>query len=61
MLEAGAVIYICGDASKMAPDVRRAFAAIYQEKTGQPEAEAEVWLNELAANNRYLLDVWASS
>ena len=61
LLEAGAVIYVCGDASRMAPDVRRTFAAIYTEKTGCSVAEAEKWLNELTAQNRYRLDVWASN
>jgi cytochrome P450/NADPH-cytochrome P450 reductase len=61
MLEAGAVIYVCGDASRMAPDVRRTFAAIYVEKTGGNVAEAEEWSNELTAQNRYRLDVWASN
>ena len=61
LLEAGAVIYVCGDASRMAPDVRRTFAAIYQEKTGANAAAADVWLNELTAQNRYLVDVWAAN
>ena len=61
MLEAGAVIYVCGDASRMAPDVRRTFAAIYREKTGASVAEAEAWLNDLTVQNRYRLDVWASN
>jgi cytochrome P450/NADPH-cytochrome P450 reductase len=61
MLEAGAVIYVCGDASRMAPDVRRTFAAIYQEKTGAKAAAAEAWLNELSTQNRYLVDVWAAN
>ena len=61
MLEAGAVIYVCGDASRMAPDVWRTFAAIYSEKTGASSAEAESWLNTMTAQNRYLVDVWSSS
>jgi cytochrome P450/NADPH-cytochrome P450 reductase len=61
MIEAGAIVYVCGDASRMAPDVRRTFAAIYSEKTGANEAEAEQWLNELTARNRYLVDVWAAN
>lgn len=61
MLESGAVIYVCGDAGRMAPDVRRTFAAIYIEKTGASAVEAENWLNDLTANNRYRLDVWASN
>ena len=58
LIEQGAIIYICGDASKMAPDVRKAFASIYQEKTGKSEQEANIWLDELTSNNRYLVDVW---
>jgi cytochrome P450/NADPH-cytochrome P450 reductase len=61
MIEQGAVIYVCGDASRMAPDVRLTFAAIYSEKTGANDAEAEQWLTSLMAQNRYLVDVWAAS
>ncbi|HVG33798.1 MAG TPA: cytochrome P450 [Pyrinomonadaceae bacterium] len=61
MLEAGAVIYVCGDASRMAPDVWRTFAAIFSEKMGANTAEAELWLNEMTAQNRYLVDVWSSN
>ncbi len=60
LIEAGAVVYVCGDASRMAPDVRRTMAAIYCEKMKANEAAAEQWLNELTASNRYLVDVWAS-
>lgn len=61
MLQEGAIIYICGDASRMAPDVRRTIGTIYREKTKANRAEAEHWLNELTAQNRYLVDVWASN
>ena len=44
----------------MAPDVRRAFAAIHRAKTGGTAAQAEAWLDDLVARNRYLVDVWAS-
>ncbi len=60
LLQAGAVVYVCGDASRMAPDVRRAFAAIHRQETGGDERAAEVWLDGLTAENRYLVDVWAS-
>jgi cytochrome P450/NADPH-cytochrome P450 reductase len=60
LLEAGAVIYVCGDASKMAPDVRRAFAAIYRGQTGASDAMAETWLTGLTASGRYIADVWAA-
>jgi sulfite reductase alpha subunit-like flavoprotein len=42
----------------MAPDVRKAFATIYQEKMGVSEQEANQWLESLTAQNRYLVDVW---
>ncbi len=61
MIEEGAVVYVCGDAARMAPDVRRTFAAVYREKTGASETQAEEWLNDLTAQNRYLVNVWAAS
>jgi cytochrome P450 / NADPH-cytochrome P450 reductase len=61
MLEAGAVVYVCGDASRMAPDVRRTFAAIVSEKINVNAKEAERFVNNLAEQNRYLADVWASN
>lgn len=61
LIDGGAVIYVCGDASRMAPDVRRTFAAIYCEKTSASVAQSEEWLNELAVQNRYLVDVWAAN
>jgi cytochrome P450/NADPH-cytochrome P450 reductase len=60
LLEAGAIVYVCGDATRMAPDVRRAFAAIHRAKTGRDGGQAEAWLDELVERNRYLVDVWAS-
>jgi cytochrome P450/NADPH-cytochrome P450 reductase len=61
MIQDGAVVYVCGDASRMAPDVRRAFAAIYRDRTGADEQAAERWPDELARANRYLVDVWAAT
>jgi cytochrome P450/NADPH-cytochrome P450 reductase len=59
MLQDGAVIYVCGDASRMEPDVRKAFAAIYQAKKGVNEQQAAAWLDQMARANHYLADVWA--
>ncbi|MEP7359108.1 MAG: hypothetical protein ABI847_17790, partial [Anaerolineales bacterium] len=61
LLENGASVYICGDARHMAPAVRRAFGQIYRAKTGADEAAAEAWLAQLAADHRYLADVWAAT
>jgi cytochrome P450/NADPH-cytochrome P450 reductase len=60
LIQAGASIYVCGDASKMAPDVRKAFAEVYQNKTGSSAQEAEEWLSEMSTQNRYLADVWGN-
>ena len=46
---AGASVYVCGGASRMAPDVRRAFAAIYRERTGADADRAERWLDEMTS------------
>jgi cytochrome P450/NADPH-cytochrome P450 reductase len=60
LLEQGVIVYVCGDASRMEPDVRQALLTIYRAKTGQDEAAAQAWLDVLAADKRYLVDVWAA-
>jgi cytochrome P450/NADPH-cytochrome P450 reductase len=60
LIEGGAVIYVCGDASRMAPDVRRTFAAIYAEKTGTALDAASDWIDQMTVEGRYLVDVWAA-
>jgi len=60
LIQQGATIYICGDASKMAPDVRRALAGIYQEQQDVSVQEAEQWLSEMGAQGHYLVDVWGN-
>jgi cytochrome P450/NADPH-cytochrome P450 reductase len=56
-----AVIYVCGDASRMAPDVRQAFAGVFRDRTGASDADAQAWLTGLAVAHRYLEDIWASA
>jgi len=58
LLQDGAIVYICGDTSQMAPDVQRTFARVYQEKTGKSEQEANRWLDDLTVKNRYMVDIW---
>jgi len=59
LIEAGAIIYVCGDGSRMEPDVKAALVAIYHEKRGADAQAAQRWIDDLGANNRYVLDVWA--
>jgi cytochrome P450/NADPH-cytochrome P450 reductase len=61
MVQEGAVIYICGDASRMEPDVRRAFIDIYRAKAGADSQAAEAWWSQLEHANRYLADAWAAT
>lgn len=52
-------LYICGDGSKMAPDVEKTLIQAYQHVRGAGQKEANSWLNELEAEGRYAKDVWA--
>jgi cytochrome P450/NADPH-cytochrome P450 reductase len=61
LLEQGAVVYVCGDASHMAPDVRKSFATIYRERSGADDAAAETWLADLSSHGRYVADVWPTT
>src|SRR5581483_8300760 len=55
----GAIIYVCGDGSRMEPDVKAALMGIYREKSGADAEAATRWIDDLGAKNRYVLDVWA--
>ena len=57
-LQAGAVIYICGDASRMAKDVDAALHRIVAEQGGMDEKAAARYLAKLLENERYLRDVY---
>lgn len=61
LVEAGAHIYVCGDGSRMEPDVKRALARIYAEEKDADAADADAWMERMGAENRYVLDVWAGS
>eukprot|EP00775_Hariotina_reticulata_P009541 gene9541-9705_t len=59
LLEEGAYVYVCGDARKMAPDVRAAFREVARSWGGKNTLAADSWLGSLLENKRYLEDVWA--
>jgi cytochrome P450/NADPH-cytochrome P450 reductase len=61
LLQQDAVVFVCGDASRMAPDVRRSFADLFQARTGASPADAQAWLTGLVASQRYLEDIWGGS
>jgi sulfite reductase (NADPH) flavoprotein alpha-component len=57
-IESGAVIYVCGDAEAMAPDVHRTLQQIACEQGGMAADEARTWIRELAQSGRYKRDVY---
>src|SRR4029077_14706490 len=59
LIEQDAIIYVCGDGSKMEPDVKAALVAIYRERSGADADAGQRWIDDLGAKNRYVLDVWA--
>ncbi|MEM9332053.1 MAG: cytochrome P450 [Pseudomonadota bacterium] len=61
MLEKGAKVFVCGDGSRMEPDVRRALTTIYSEETDVGVEAANAWLEQMIAEDRYALDVWVSN
>jgi cytochrome P450/NADPH-cytochrome P450 reductase len=60
-LQSGAIVFVCGDGSRMEPQVREQLAQLFCDKTGQSEDAANAWLNDLTEKRRYVLDVWAST
>ncbi|MDG0873213.1 bifunctional cytochrome P450/NADPH--P450 reductase [Paenibacillus thiaminolyticus] len=52
-------LYVCGDGSKMAPDVEHELKKAYQVIHGGREQEADKWLENLQTSGRYAKDVWA--
>jgi cytochrome P450/NADPH-cytochrome P450 reductase len=59
LIEQGAVIFVCGDGSRMEPDVKATLVGIHRDCTGADVDAAERWITDLGADNRYVLDVWA--
>ena len=57
-LNDGAMFYVCGDALRMAGDVHEALITIAEREGGKTREAAEVWLNQLKDDRRYLRDVY---
>ncbi|HEX6396534.1 MAG TPA: assimilatory sulfite reductase (NADPH) flavoprotein subunit [Steroidobacteraceae bacterium] len=57
-LSNGAYLYVCGDASAMAPDVHAALITIVSEQGGMDVDDAAAWVADLTADGRYLRDVY---
>jgi sulfite reductase alpha subunit-like flavoprotein len=57
-LQDGASVYVCGDATRMAKDVDRALREIVAAHGHLDEAAAAAYVKQLAAEQRYLRDVY---
>ncbi|MFM7067021.1 MAG: sulfite reductase flavoprotein subunit alpha [Gammaproteobacteria bacterium] len=57
-LQGGASLYVCGDATRMAPDVHAALREVAQHHGNLDTEAAEAWLSELSSTKRYLRDVY---
>jgi sulfite reductase alpha subunit-like flavoprotein len=57
-LQDGAHVYVCGDALRMAKDVDATLVAIAQQHGSLSEEAAAVYTRTLAADGRYVRDVY---
>ncbi|TCT09722.1 assimilatory sulfite reductase (NADPH) flavoprotein subunit [Paralcaligenes ureilyticus] len=57
-IEAGAHVYVCGDANRMAKDVQQTLLQIAQTEGSLDLEQAKQWLDNLAAQGRYARDVY---
>lgn len=57
-IQAGAHLYVCGNAERMARDVHAALLEIARDQGGLDEEGARQWLDDLAAQGRYARDVY---
>lgn len=57
-LERGAHVYVCGDASRMAPDVDAALREVVARHGGLAADDAAAYVKRLAAERRYARDVY---
>lgn len=58
LLEAGAFVYVCGDASKMAREVQATLATIISKERGISQEKSSELIRSFKVQNRYQEDVW---
>lgn len=57
-LQEGAVLYLCGDATRMAKDVEATLLQIAQDQGAMPADKATAWLDDLTRQRRFRKDVY---
>ncbi|MFC0211390.1 bifunctional cytochrome P450/NADPH--P450 reductase [Paenibacillus chartarius] len=58
ILDGGGRLYVCGDGTRMAPDVESELQKAYMQVHGADRQAAEQWLQQLQSNGSYAKDVW---
>ena len=61
LIDAGAVVYVCGNARTLAPGVRATLTRIAADRQGLGGAAADDWLTGLRRDHRYLEDIWGAN
>ena len=59
LMEAGAIVFVCGDGARMEPAVKRALIEMHAARTGAEPSASEAWMAGLGEAGRYVLDVWS--
>lgn len=57
-LEEGAHVYVCGDGTRLAPDVHAALLAVLEQAGGKSRMAAQDYLGAMQAARRYQIDVY---
>jgi cytochrome P450 / NADPH-cytochrome P450 reductase len=58
LIENGAAIFVCGNATTIAPAVRATLLDIYRDNRGGSSHDADAWLADLRAKDRFVEDIW---
>lgn len=55
----GAVVFVCGSASKMPQEVLQAFQRVMEQEAGLKSEDAVKYLKQLEVKGRYITEAWS--
>ncbi|MHA7765000.1 bifunctional cytochrome P450/NADPH--P450 reductase [Bacillus atrophaeus] len=58
LLDQGAYFYVCGDGSRMAPEVEETLREAFEAVKGESRKASAEWISKLQEEGRYVKDVW---
>ncbi len=58
LLQQEAAVFVCGNASTIAPGVRASLTQIFKDHTGTGDADARAWLGGMRSADRFVEDIW---